>query len=175
MIDECVAVHLHALFGDGPDWAVVGGHAANLYRRDARATVDTDILASTDRRSMEDVRNALAREGWAVRSMPEGGWLLRVAHPRLGSLDVIASETEYQAEALARAKVTMFGSIALRALAVEDVLIHKLIADRYKDEADVDDILRTNPSLDDDYLCKWLDEWGVRERYERIKRRNRPG
>ncbi|MDE0691142.1 MAG: hypothetical protein OXI55_02730 [Gammaproteobacteria bacterium] len=85
---------------------------------------------------------------------------------------MIASETEYQRTALARTKVTMFGSIALRSLAVEDVLIHKLIAGRYKDEADVDDILRTDPLLDEDYLCKWLDEWGVRERYERIKRRN---
>ena len=68
MIDESLAAHLNAVFGDGSDWAVVGGHAANLYRHDARATVDTDILASTDRRSMEDVRNALEREGWAVRS-----------------------------------------------------------------------------------------------------------
>ena len=147
MIDESLAAHLHALFGDGDDWAVVGGHAANLYRRDARATVDTDVLVSLDRRTMQEVREILAHEGWAVRSMPEGGWLLRVAHPRYGSLDVIASETDYQQAALARAKVTMFGNISLRALAVEDVLIHKLIADRYKDDADVDDILRTNPAL----------------------------
>ena len=107
--------------------------------------------------------------------MPEGGWLLRVAHPRYGVLDVIASETDYQRAALGRAKVTMFGDIAPRALAVEDVLIHKLIVDRYKDEADVDDILRTHPVLDEDYLGKWLDEWGVRERYERIARRHRSG
>ena len=44
----------------------------------------------------------------------------------------------------------------------------------YKDEADVDEILRTNPRLDETYLRKWLDEWGVRERYERIARRGRP-
>ena len=79
----------------------------------------------------------------------------------------------YQDEALTRAKVTTFGNIPLRALAVEDVIIHKLIADRYKDEADVDDILRTNPKLDETYLGKWLDEWGVRERYERIWARSR--
>ena len=175
MIDESLAAHLHAVFGDGRDWAVVGGHAANLYRRDARATVDTDILVSLDRRNMDEVREVLAGEGWATRSMPEGGWLLRVVHPRFGSLDVIASETDYQRAALARAKVTMFADIPLRALAVEDVLIHKLIADRYKDEADVDDILRTDPQLDGGYLGKWLDEWGVRERYERIARRNRRG
>ena len=29
------------------------------------------------------------------------------------------------------------------------------------------------PILDGDYLGKWLDEWGVRERFERIVRRNR--
>lgn len=81
--------------------------------------------------------------------MPEGDWLLRVVHSRYGSLDVIASETAYQDEALTRAKVTTFGNIPLRTLAVEDVIIHKLIADRYKDEADVDDILRTNPKLDE--------------------------
>ena len=174
MIDEGLAAHLHALFGDGDNWAVVGGHAANLYRRDARVTVDTDVLISLDRRTMQDVCEILEREGWTVRSTPEGGWLLRVAHPRYGPLDVIASETDYQHAALARAKVTMFGNIPLRALAVEDVLIHKLIADRYKDDADVDDILRTNPVLDETYLSKWLDEWGVRDRYERIARRSRP-
>ena len=174
MIDNSLAVHLHALFGDGADWAVVGGHAANLYRRDARATVDVDVLVSTDRRSMAELREALAQVGWAMRSMPEGGWLLRVVHPRYGSLDVIASETDYQRTALARAKVTRFGDIPLRALAVEDVIIHKLIADRYKDEADVHDILRTDPVLDRDYLGKWLDEWGLRERYERIARRTTP-
>ena len=45
MIDESLAAHLHAVFGEGSDWAVVGGHAANLYRHDARTTVDTDISA----------------------------------------------------------------------------------------------------------------------------------
>ena len=175
MIDESLAAHLHAVFGEGGDWAVVGGHAANLYRHDARATVDTDILISLDRRTMQEVREVLVDAGWATRSMPEGGWLLRVAHLAFGSLDVIASETDYQRAALARAKITMFGNIPLRALAVEDVIIHKLIADRYKDEADVYDILRTNPILDGDYLGKWLDEWGVRERFERIAGRNRSG
>ena len=173
MLDEILAAHLHAVFGEGGDWAVVGGHAANLYRHDARATVDTDILVSLDRRTMEEVREMLTQRGWAVRSMPEGGWLLRVAHPRYGSLDVIASETDYQRAALARAKVTKFDDIPLRALAVEDVIIHKLIAGRYKDEADVDDILRANPVFDGDYLSKWLDEWGVRERFERTARRTR--
>ena len=66
MIDESLAAHLHAVFGEGGDWAVVGGHAANLYRHDARATVDTDILISLDRRTMQEVREVLADAGWAT-------------------------------------------------------------------------------------------------------------
>lgn len=78
MIDESLAGHLHSVFGEGRDWAVVGGHAANLYRHDARATVDTDILVSLDRRTMQEVREILADEGWvtppaAVRC-PRSGW-----------------------------------------------------------------------------------------------------
>lgn len=64
MIDGSLAAHLCALFGDSDDWAVVGGNAANLYRRDARATVDTDVLVSLGRRTMQDIRDFLAREGW---------------------------------------------------------------------------------------------------------------
>ena len=70
MIDESLAAHLHALFAETTDWAVVGGHAANLYRHDARATVDTHILVLLDRRTMQDVLGILVPEGWAVRSCP---------------------------------------------------------------------------------------------------------
>ena len=59
----------------------------------------------------------------------------------------------------------------MRTLSLDDVLIHKLIAARFKDEADVEDILRTGPDFDDDYLAKWIDEWGVRDRYEGVVRR----
>ena len=179
MIDRLVAEHLNLVFGGRADWAVVGGHAANLYRAEARFTVDTDVLVSLGRRSMEDVAKTMAEAGWVVRSMPKGGWLLRVSHPLLGAVDVIASETEYQEHALARARVTGFDGVELRALSVEDVLIHKLIAARFKDEADVEDILRTDPDFDEEYLTKWIDEWGVRDRYERVVRRTaasrRPG
>ena len=168
MIDRRVAEHLNLVFGGRADWAVVGGHAANLYRAEARFTVDTDVLISQGRRSMEDVAKKMVEAGWGVQSMPQGGWLLRVSHPLLGAVDVIASETDYQEHALARARVTRFDGVELRALSVEDVLIHKLIAARFKDEADVEDILRTDPDLDRDYLAKWIDEWGIRDRYERI-------
>lgn len=174
MIDEALASYLHAFFGTASDWAVIGGHAANLYRAEARATVDTDVLVAATGRSIEEIAVAMGRDGWSVRAMPDGNWLLRVKHPKLGVVDVIAAETAYQAAALARARATEFDGIPLRALAVEDVLIHKMIAGRFKDEADVEDILRADPDLDDDYLGHWLEEWGVEDRFARVARRLRP-
>ena len=168
MIDEALAQYLHEFFGTASDWAVIGGHAANLYRTETRATVDTDVLVATTGRSMRDIADAMVQEGWRIRSMPDGDWLVRVKHPRLGALDIIAAETEYQSTALSRATVTEFGGIPLRALAIEDVLIHKMIAGRFKDEADVEDILRADPSLDEDYLKRWLAEWEVQDRYARV-------
>lgn len=171
MIDRELALHLHALFGDEPDWAVIGGHAANLYRSEMRATVDTDVLVAVTKRSMQQNASAMVEQGWSVRSRPDGDWLLRIWHPQLGAVDMIAAETGYQATALARARVTEFDGIPLRALAVEDVLIHKMIAGRFKDEADVEDILRTGPDMDEDYLRHWLEEWKVQDRYARVAAR----
>ena len=103
MIDGSLAAHLCALFGDSDDWAVVGGNAANLYRRDARATVDTDVLVSLGRRTMQDIRDFLAREGWAVRSMPEGDWLLRVVRPNApGSVPLASPSTVHRGEYFGR-------------------------------------------------------------------------
>ena len=73
MIDRRVAEHLDLVFGGRADWAVVGGHAANLYRAEARFTVDTDVLISLGRRSMEDVARTMAEwiDEWGVRDRYE--------------------------------------------------------------------------------------------------------
>ncbi|MDE0008222.1 MAG: hypothetical protein F4Y86_07195 [Gammaproteobacteria bacterium] len=168
MLDEALARYLHELFGTSSDWAVIGGHAANLYRTETRATVDTDVLVAAAGRSMRTIADAMVQDGWSIRSMPNGDWLVRVKHPLLGAVDIIAAETEYQSTALSRARLTRFGGVPLRALAVEDVLIHKMIAGRFKDEADVEDILRADPDMDEDYLKHWLTEWEIQDRFARV-------
>ena len=164
---------LDQLFGaaDG-DWALIGGHAANLYRREIRTTVDVDILVPPALVGalgpLPGTADRLRSEGWTIKAMPPGGWLLRAIHPEYGALDLIVAETEYQNVALARAGRSAVGEVRAKTLTVEDVLIHKLIADRAKDEADVVDILKTAPDLDEAYLGHWLREWEVAERYERL-------
>ena len=167
---------LDSLFGtaDG-DWALIGGHAANLYRREIRTTVDVDILvpqvSANTLGPLPRAAERLRSEGWTIKAMPPGGWLLRATHPEYGGLDLIVAETEYQSVALARAGTSAVGEVCAQTLTLEDVLIHKLIADRAKDEADVVDILKTAPALDRVYLDHWLREWEVAERYERLTAR----
>ena len=48
------------------------------------------------------------------------------------------------------------------------MIINKLIADRAKDDADIEDILHAAPSLDWDYLNKWFDAWELRERFDKL-------
>ena len=43
-----------------------------------------------------------------------------------------------------------------------------MIAGRFKDEADVEDILRADPDMDEDYLKHWLTEWEIQDRFARV-------
>ena len=174
MIDKSLAEFLDGLFGRDSGWSVVGAHAANIYRREPRFTLDVDLLVSLGSRSMEEAATAFVERDWTVRAMDPEGWLLRVSHPEFGHMDVIASETPYQDEALRRARCVDLGDgLTAHVLSAEDVIIHKLIADRAKDDADIEDILHAAPALDWDYLNKWFDAWELRERFDKLVARMR--
>lgn len=46
-------------------------------------------------------------------------------------------------------------------LAVEGVVILKLIADRTQDAADVESINVAQPDFDQDYMVRWFEEFGA--------------
>lgn len=56
-------------------------------------------------------------------------------------------------------------------VAAEDVIILKMIANRYKDLADVESILEAHVKLDRAYLDDWLAQWGVTERFRAVEDR----
>ena len=154
----------------GIEWAVAGAVAANLYRDQVRATSDLDILLTLTGRSVESVTDALHGSGeWSSINVVED-WLVRAASPDGGRLDVIVTTTDYEKEALAKAKTIDLGdSRSCKTLAVEDVLILKLIADRFQDNADVESILATRPELDWDYMSKWIEVFDLEDRLQRIE------
>ena len=153
----------------GIPWAVAGAVAANHYRDETRSTTDLDVVLSLSSQSIDVVTHALEKEGWKTVEVIEN-WFIRAEHPDNGRLDVLVSQTEYEDAAVNGAvRATLDQEIAYRTLAIEDVLILKLIADRFRDQADVESILVTEPSLDWQYLERWIEEFDLHERLRRIE------
>ena len=153
-------------------WAVFGAAAANVYRTEARTTFDVGLLVSLSPEVMGHVAEAAEAAGWAVKYRHPDGTMLRIEHPDLGAADLVAVEVEYQRTALQRAhQETLAGGVNARVLSVEDVVIHKLIANRLQDDADIASILDANPDLDHVYLDHWMGVWEVGDRLEAIKER----
>ena len=153
----------------GVDWAVAGAVAANNYRDETRTTTDLDVLLALAGSGMAEVEAALHRRGWTTTALVPEGWLLRVQHPRGGRIDVVASITDYEARALARAHSATVDDLRFKTMAVEDVVILKLIANRFRDIADVESILSAKPRFDWAYMAGWFEEFDLGERYRRIE------
>lgn len=152
----------------GIDWAVAGAVAANEYRDEIRSTTDLDVMLSLADKSVVVVENALLQQGWDVEIV--GEWLLRAQHPVSGRLDVLVSGTDYEIGAITRAnQVPIDENHTCKMLAIEDVVILKLIANRYRDNADVESILVTQPNFDREYMSPWIKEFELEERLQRIE------
>jgi len=81
------------------------------------------------------------------------GDLLRLHHTELGLADLLIAGTEYQRQAIERARWETPGvGEPIAVLTPEDVIVHKLIAGRSQDRADVEAILAAGVPLDDDYI-----------------------
>jgi hypothetical protein len=74
-------------------------------------------------------------------------------------IDFIFSYSPYERQAIKRAKGILFGKTRIKFAALEDVIIHKIIAERPRDIEDVESILLKNPEYDSHYIEKWLAEF----------------
>ena len=157
-----------ALDGRGIEWAVAGAVAANNYRDETRTTGDLDVLLALSGNQLADVQDALHQRGWNTTGVA-GDFLLRMQHPQAGRVDVMVSGTDYEHGAIARAHQGSYDQhLSFKTLAVEDVVILKLIADRHRDNADVESILVARPQFDRAYMARWFAEFDLDERFERI-------
>lgn len=173
-IERTLSVLRSLLDQRGVDWAVLGGHAANLYRSEVRGTKDVDVLVSMSVQRLSALVPDLEASGWVVRYRVENGWLIRARHADFGDVDMMAVQEDYQRLALSRAVAKRIEGVGdVRFLTVEDVLIHKTIAYRSQDEADVVSILNASPKLDRSYMRHWLEKWDVHDRYDKMRERAR--
>ncbi len=54
-------------------------------------------------------------------------------------------------------------------LRIEDVIVHKLIAARTQDRADIEAILAAGSAIDDAYVEKWAELWDVLAEWKRVR------
>jgi hypothetical protein len=170
---DVVAAVAALLSAQGVSWVVMGAVAANRYRREVRLTGDLDLLvASHGSNGLGALEASFENAGWSVRRGSADGAILRLRHATLGAVDLVLAETEYQREAIERAASEVSGAgVPLRVLRIEDVLVHKLIAGRPRDLADIEDILARRPELDETYVQRWVAYWDVGELWQQLRAR----
>jgi len=161
MFESLLAKIARALDRAGIPYMVIGGQAVLLHG-EPRLTRDIDITLGVDasdlERLLEVIREAglvvgvqdvrkFARETNVVPSLDDASGI---------RVDFIFSFSEYERRAIERTVVFSMEDTSVRFAAVEDLIIHKLVAARPRDLEDVRGILLRNPNMDQVYLDTWL-------------------
>ncbi len=167
---EALAALAELLASLGIRWALIGGVAANLYRRKTRLTGDVDLLLADAGASVSSLEAALSARGWSVRRATPDGDILRLYHATFGWADLQIAGTDYQHEAIRRSRhVQLSESLQIRALAPDDLIVHKLIAGRFQDLADIEALLEAGVAFDAAYVERWAAIWEVTDLWRRVR------
>ena len=160
-------------------FVVVGG-LANAVWGEPRTTRDVDLKVYIGERTAQEFA-ALVAEEFAPATPTPGGPALVVSIPILPGVmvDFLIAIPGYEEEVLARARTFDFGEMTLPVCSPEDFIIHKIIADRPKDWADVEGVLiEQHNELDQKYVYAWLGQFAEilersdwLDRYEDLVRR----
>ena len=153
----------------GIRWVLIGALAANRYRTAPRLTQDVDLLLEDFGPGLESLERTLREAGWEVHRASAEAELLRLRHAELGIADLMIAGTDYQREAIRRAREEAVGSGSTAlVLTAEDVVVHKLIAGRTQEIADVEAILEAGAPLDREYIERWATVWDVLDRWRAL-------
>jgi len=163
---------------EGIPLVVVGG-LANAVWGEPRATRDVDLKVYIGERTAQEFA-ALVAEAFSPATPMPGGPALIVSIAVLPDVkvDFLIAVPGYEEEVLARAQLFQFGEMSLPVCSPEDFVIHKVIADRAKDWADVEGVLvEQQERLGQEYIRSWLAQFAeILERpdwlarYERLVR-----
>lgn len=132
-------------------------------------TNDTDLLLADTGPGLDQLEQAMTHAGWSVFRADPGGELLRLTHTEYGVADLLISGTEYQKQAIQRSITETIDNHSVKILTAEDVIVHKLIAGRFQDLADVEAIVASMKNLDDKYIEKWVRFWQVGDLWNQVK------
>jgi len=131
-------------------------------------TEDVDVLIDDVGLDLGALEQTLRGRGWAVSRADPLGELVRLRHPTFGIADILVAGTDYQRESIARSHAEQLDGKPIPVLRVEDVIVHKLIAGRAQDLADIEAILATRQAFDRGYVERWAQFWELEDRWRQI-------
>ncbi len=155
-------------------YMVIGGQAVLLYGT-PRLTRDIDITLGADTERFSLIEKICEQSG--LKILPENPQNFANETKVLPAedcksrirIDFIFSFTVYEKQAFKRTKEVLIESYPVKFASCEDVIIHKLLADRAIDTEDIKNILIKNKnSIDTKYITKWLGEFSTIDEYREI-------
>lgn len=145
-------------------YMVIGGQAVLVYG-EPRLTKDIDITLGLGLDGLHKIKGIVEKlklkyliadaEEFVQKTM-----VLPVINEKSGiRVDFIFSFSPYERQAIERANDIKMGNTDVKFAALEDVVIHKIIAARARDLEDVKSVLLKNPDFDAKYIRHWLGEF----------------
>lgn len=166
------------------EYMIMGGIAVRFWGI-PRPTFDLDFTLSLNAAGIPELGADFEANGYSVPQIHAKGFLDQLAGMRKFAVarfvdgrevrvDLFLVTTAYQRDAFGRRLRRKINGGEAWFIAPEDLILHKLIAGRDRDLADISDVLWMNPAVDQDYLRKWAAQLGVTEALERKLSEPRP-
>lgn len=164
----------------GIPYAVMGGFAARAWGL-PRPTYDADIAVAVDDDGRARLLDALEAAGFDVPTEHQRGFLdsvggfqkikvNRYADGHVWSTDIFVAGEGLLTSALQRARSMTIAGVAVRVMAPEDIILLKLIANRRKDLADIEELVVMCRDLDRRYLREWAARLSITDRLSQFLR-----
>lgn len=167
--------------------AVMGGLAMSAWKY-SRATRDVDILVGIDARQLDKILTPFQALGIRPKHSPPISSLGQLKIIQMlyeppeafmeVQIDLLLAELAYHRVALERRIPTRLpdSPIEVAVLTCEDLILHKLMAGRIIDRADIAALLKFNlASLDRNYLAHWINQLQLTAEFAPIWQETLPG
>ena len=144
-------------------YMIIGGQAVLLYG-EPRLTKDIDITLGIGIEKLPLIKAAARALGLECTAENIDDFVREtMVFPALEAksgirVDFVFSFSPYERQAIERAVRVHFDEVPVRFAALEDVVIHKVVAGRARDLEDIMSILLKNPAYDKEYIRAWLRE-----------------
>lgn len=161
MFKELIERIAMSLDKEGIPYMIIGGQAV-LYYGEPRFTKDIDITLGIDVDALGICKTLASELNLTllvndVEDFVKKTMVLPLQDASTGvRIDFIFSHSQYERQAIQRAKSVKFGGTSVKFASLEDVVIHKIIAGRPRDIEDVNTILLKNPEYDYHYIVDCL-------------------